>query len=160
VVFARHSPSSTRYVGQEEVDEPATIEREALRQTLAAERVPAATITAVEEALDTRAPYVHWEELIPIGLIAGFAGAAVLRTARSRLLAAIGAVAFEARQAGIREGANISASAAAQTARDPRVADVEPEAAPVLTQAITVRWKNISRSYRRAAPMGLLSSCR
>jgi hypothetical protein len=141
-------------LGVNRPDSPSTIEREAVRSTLEAQDVAAATITAVDEALETRKPYVQWEKLIAIGLIAGFAGVAVLRTARSRLLAAIGAVAFEARTAGIREGAAVSVEATAEKAQDPGVPSVEPAAEPVLTDAISSAVEEHIQDVAQSSPYG------
>jgi hypothetical protein len=135
-------------------DSPATIERQALRTTLEAQQVPAAAITAVEGALKTRKPYVQWEKLIPIALIAGFAGVAVLRIARSRLLDALGKVAFDARTAGILEGGTISAEAAAKKAEDPAVDSVESQAKPVLTDAIKSAVEEHIDQLSRSSPYG------
>jgi hypothetical protein len=135
-------------------DAPSTIEVQALTTTLQAENIDAATISAVEEALETREPYVQWWELIPIALIAGFAGVAVLRTARSKLLAAIGAVAFEARMAGIHEGANVSAEAAAQQASDPTVEAVPPAAQPVIAEAISTAVEEHIEHVALSSPYG------
>lgn len=135
-------------------DSPATIEREALHQTLEAQEISASKIATVEDALKTRKPYVQWEELIPIALIAGFSGVAILRTARSRLLTAIGAVAYHARTAGIREGATISTAAAAETAADDATPEVKPEAAPVLTEAISSAVEEHIEDLSRSSPAG------
>jgi hypothetical protein len=124
-------------------DAPSTLETAAITRVVADQTKPPfdsetakKITTAVEEVLvEPRAPYVMWEKLIPIALIAGFAGVAVLRVARGRLLTAIGAVEYQARTAGIREGAAVVSNAVAMKAEDTNVSSVPSEAAPVLMQA-------------------------
>jgi hypothetical protein len=93
-------------------DKPSTIDREGIVKVLEESGAGSAAISAVRTALEEpRDAFASWYRLVPIALIAGFAGVAVLRIARSRMLAAIGAVAFSARAAGIQEGGQAAAKA-------------------------------------------------
>jgi hypothetical protein len=135
-------------------DAPGTIELGALHNTLQAHDVTAKTITAVDATLKTRTPFVQWDRLIAIALIGGFAGIALLRVARSRLLTAMRQVAFEARTAGMREGASVSATAAADAATNPAVESVPREAESALTSAINSAVEEHIQELAQSNPHG------
>jgi hypothetical protein len=89
---------------------PSNVDQQGVLKILEKHHVSAKNQDAVKgELAQKRKSYVPWEDLIPIGLIAGFGGVEVLRTARGRLMALLGTVAFQARTAGIREGTDLAA---------------------------------------------------
>lgn len=118
-------------------DAPPQIDRQAVLRELQARAVEPSTVVAVERVLTRgRDSYVPWEKLLLIGIVAGFGGAAVVRGLRSRLISAIGGVAFDARIAGVHEGAGLTRTVVTDKAGDDSVKDVPPEAATPLVSAI------------------------